>query len=78
MIPPLLLVLSVAVGLKIPIILAPAMHEAMYQNELIKRNVQRLKDIGIEFLEPGISEGKAKLVEPERVLKYILGRILYR
>jgi phosphopantothenoylcysteine decarboxylase / phosphopantothenate---cysteine ligase len=67
-------VLSVAVGSKIPIILAPAMHEAMYHNELIKRNVQRLKDIGIEFLEPGISEGKAKLVEPERVLKYILGR----
>ena len=67
-------VLSVAVGSKIPIILAPAMHEAMYQNELIKRNVQRLREIGIEFLEPDISEGKAKVVEPEEVLKYIFRR----
>ena len=67
-------VLAVAVGSKIPILLAPAMHEAMYQNELIRRNVQRLKDIGIEFLEPDISEGKAKVVEPGEVLKFILRR----
>ena len=37
-------VLSVALGSRIPIIIAPAMHESMYDNRLIQENIQRVKD----------------------------------
>lgn len=69
---PVTSVLSVALGSKIPIMIAPAMHKSMYDNEFIKQNICRLKDQGIEILDPLISEGKAKLISPEQVLKFIL------
>jgi phosphopantothenoylcysteine decarboxylase/phosphopantothenate--cysteine ligase len=71
---PVTSVLSVALGSKIPIIIAPAMHESMYENHIIKENIQRLKDQGVEVLEPLIFEGKAKIVEPEQVLKTVLNK----
>jgi len=61
-------VLSVAMGSKIPIIIAPAMHEAMYGNNFIKQNVQRLREQGVILVEPNIEEGKAKVAEPLRLL----------
>lgn len=71
---PVTSVLSVALGSKISIMIAPAMHESMYDNSFIKENISRLKDQGVEFLEPLISEGKAKVAHPEQVLKSILNK----
>jgi phosphopantothenoylcysteine decarboxylase/phosphopantothenate--cysteine ligase len=61
-------VLSVALGSKIPMIIAPAMHQAMYQNKFIQNNVEKLRGQGIAFVDPNISEGKAKVAEPRLVL----------
>ncbi len=61
-------VLSVAMGSKIPIIIAPAMHEAMYGNNFIKENVQKLREQGVILVEPNIEESKAKVAEPLRLL----------
>lgn len=65
-------VLTVALGSRIPVIVAPAMHESMYTNDIIRQNVDRLKDIGVKFLEPSIEEGKAKIMEPELVLQSVV------
>ncbi len=65
-------VLTVALGSRIPIIVAPAMHESMYTNYIIRQNVDRLKDIGVKFLEPFVEEGKAKIMEPELVLQSVM------
>jgi len=64
---PVTSVLSVALGSKIPVIVAPAMHEAMYENRFIQQNVDRLKE-HVMFVEPKVEEGKAKVAEPEQVL----------
>jgi phosphopantothenoylcysteine decarboxylase/phosphopantothenate--cysteine ligase len=64
---PVTSVLSVALGSKIPIIIAPAMHEAMYKNRFIQQNVDRLRG-HITFVEPSMEEGKAKAAEPRHVL----------
>lgn len=64
---PVTSVLSVALGSKIPIVIAPAMHEAMYENKFIQQNVQKLRGHVI-FVDPAIAEGKAKAAEPEQVL----------
>ena len=71
---PVTSVLSVALGSKIPIIIAPAMHQSMYDNPFIKENIRRLRNQGIEFLEPLLSEGKAKVVHPEQALKTVLDK----
>jgi phosphopantothenoylcysteine decarboxylase/phosphopantothenate--cysteine ligase len=65
---PVTSVLSVALGSKVPIIIAPAMHKAMFDNKFIQQNVQKLKNHGIVFVEPTMAEDKAKVTEPERVL----------
>src|SRR5437867_5695181 len=64
---PVTSVLSVALGSKIPIIIAPAMHEAMYKNRFIQQNVDRLRG-HITVVEPSMEEGKAKAAEPRHVL----------
>lgn len=65
-------VLSVALGSKIPIIIAPAMHEAMYGNRIIRENVVKLRDNGITIVEPEMAEGKAKVAEPARVFRIVM------
>ncbi len=62
---------SVALGSKIPVMIAPAMHEAMYDNPILKENIDKLKGL-VEFIEPNIVEGKAKVAEPEVVLNAVL------
>ena len=68
---PIATVLSVGFGSKIPITIALAMHQAMYENDAIKRNIEFLKK-KVDFIGPHIVEGKAKAAEPEEVLDFVL------
>jgi len=68
---PISTVLTVGFGSKIPILMCLAMHESMYDNSAVKKNIQFLKN-KIEFLSPQMIEGKAKASEPEDVLEYVL------
>jgi len=69
---PITSILSVALGSKIPIFIAPAMHEAMYYNQLVIENIVKLKKVGVIFLDPEITEGKAKIIQPEQALQSVL------
>jgi phosphopantothenoylcysteine decarboxylase/phosphopantothenate--cysteine ligase len=64
---PVTSILSVALGSKIPIIVAPAMHEAMYENIFVQQNVSKLKEHMV-FVQPKIEGGKAKVADPEHML----------
>ncbi|MDQ3999018.1 MAG: bifunctional phosphopantothenoylcysteine decarboxylase/phosphopantothenate--cysteine ligase CoaBC [Thermoproteota archaeon] len=64
---PVTSILSVALGSKIPIIVAPAMHEAMYENIFVQQNVSKLKEHMVS-IEPKIEGGKAKVADPEHML----------
>ncbi|MDQ3839275.1 MAG: bifunctional phosphopantothenoylcysteine decarboxylase/phosphopantothenate--cysteine ligase CoaBC [Thermoproteota archaeon] len=68
---PVTSVLSVALGSKLPIVVAPAMHRSMYANPIISKNIDTLKKLGVLFVDPYISEKKAKLAEPEELLRVI-------
>src|ERR671923_632275 len=65
---PVTSIISVALGSKIPIIVAPAMHDAMYENIFFQQNVSKLRE-HMAFIEPKMEGGKAKLAEPEQVLR---------
>lgn len=64
-------VLTVALGSNIPIVICPAMHEAMYYNRIIQENIKKLKTNGVKFLEPRIEQGKAKLIAANELLQYV-------
>lgn len=65
---PVTSVLSIALGSSIPIIIAPAMHEAMYHNTIIKSNIRKLETIGVKFSMPVLEEDKAKVAPIDLVI----------
>lgn len=58
-----------------PILIAPAMHDTMYDNPFLVENIERLRRAGIEVMDPFIEESKAKLPEPDAIVERAL-RIL--
>ncbi|MEO9277115.1 MAG: bifunctional phosphopantothenoylcysteine decarboxylase/phosphopantothenate--cysteine ligase CoaBC [Nitrososphaera sp.] len=68
---PISTVLSVGFGSKIPIVISLAMHQAMYENPSVVKNIEFLKD-KVDFISPQFVEDKAKAAEPEEVLDFVL------
>ncbi len=50
-----------ALGKKVPILLAPTMHESMYHNPILQENLERAQHYGITIIPPRVGEGKAKI-----------------
>jgi phosphopantothenoylcysteine decarboxylase/phosphopantothenate--cysteine ligase len=50
------------------------MHEPLYDHPIVQENISRLKKIGVEFIEPEILEGKAKIASTEKIVRSIIGR----
>ena len=46
------LLTCVALGVKAPILIAPAMNTEMYQNKIVQENCTKLRKIGIKFIDP--------------------------
>jgi phosphopantothenoylcysteine decarboxylase/phosphopantothenate--cysteine ligase len=52
---------TTALGTDIPVIVAPAMHEPMYDHPGVLESIARVESWGVGFIEPRIEEGKAKI-----------------
>ena len=70
---PISTVLSVGLGSKIPIVIALAMHQAMYENPAVIKNIEFLQK-KVSFIAPNFVEGKAKAAEPEEILDFVLDK----
>ena len=64
-----------ALGAGIPILIAPAMHETMYNNPLIAAHIRTLEKLGVEFVTPKFEEEKAKLADTEEIVERVIRRI---
>ena len=69
---PIPTVLTVALGSKTPIVICPAMHESMYENPAVLRNIRYLTQKSVVFAGPQMIEGKAKAPEPEYILDNVI------
>lgn len=64
-------------------IVAPAMNTNMYENPVVQANLKKLKEFGMEVIEPASGmlacrvEGKGKLPSEEVLLEYILREIQF-
>jgi len=72
---PVTTVAATAIGSRIPVVIAPAMHEPLYDHPMVQENVQRLKKIGVEFVEPEILEGKAKIASTGKIVDAVITRL---
>lgn len=59
---------TTALGADIPIVVAPAMHEPMYDHPGVMDAIERLEEWDVRFVEPRLEEGKAKIAEDEAIL----------
>src|SRR5213594_2147109 len=71
---PVTTVAATAIGSRIPVMIAPAMHEPLYDHPIVQENISRLKKIGVEFIEPEVSEGKAKIASTENIVRSVIAR----
>jgi phosphopantothenoylcysteine decarboxylase/phosphopantothenate--cysteine ligase len=52
---------TTALGADVPVVVAPAMHEPMYDHPGVLASIERLEEWGVTFVDPRIEEGKAKI-----------------
>jgi phosphopantothenoylcysteine decarboxylase/phosphopantothenate--cysteine ligase len=52
---------TTALGADVPVVCAPAMHEPMYDHPGVRSALDQLTEWGVEFVDPRIEEGKAKI-----------------
>lgn len=59
---------TTAFGSSIPIMIVPAMHESMYDHPIVIENIGKLIELGVEFANPVMEEGAAKIVGNEEIV----------
>jgi len=68
---------TTAIGSRKPVMVVPAMHEAMYRHPAVVRNMEALRTMGVLLVGPRVEEGKAKIAESDRIVleaERLLGR----
>lgn len=62
------------------VLMVPAMNTAMFENKIVKNNINKLKEYGYEFIEPEIGtmamkdekSGVGRLPKPQNIISYII------
>ncbi len=72
---PVTTVAATAIGSKIPVLIAPAMHEPLYDHPIVQQNIARLEEIGVLFIEPEIVEGKAKVASTDKIVRAVINKL---
>jgi len=59
---------TTALGCGKPVLIVPAMHHSMYRHPAVRENIKTLKKWGVEFVDPVIEEGKAKIAGADEIV----------
>ena len=59
---------TTALGAGVPVIIAPAMHEPMYDHPGVLEAIDRVASWGVDFVDPRIEEGKAKIATEDAIV----------
>jgi phosphopantothenoylcysteine decarboxylase/phosphopantothenate--cysteine ligase len=58
---------TTALGADLPVVVVPAMHEPMYDHPGVLDALDRLESWGVQFADPRIEEGKAKIATEDAI-----------
>ena len=59
---------TTALGAGVPVVVAPAMHEPMYDHPGVLDAISRVESWGVDFVDPRIEEGKAKIATEDAIV----------
>ena len=59
---------TTALGADVPVVVAPAMHEPMYDHPGVLDAIERVQSWGVDFVDPRLEEGKAKIATEEAIV----------
>jgi phosphopantothenoylcysteine decarboxylase/phosphopantothenate--cysteine ligase len=59
---------TTALGSKKPVLVVPAMHNSMYRHPAVTENISKLKQWGVQIVDPRIEEGKAKMAGIDEII----------
>ncbi|WP_423751359.1 bifunctional phosphopantothenoylcysteine decarboxylase/phosphopantothenate--cysteine ligase CoaBC [Salinirarus marinus] len=62
---------TTALGADVPVVVAPAMHEPMYDHPGVADAIDRVESWGVDFVPPRLEEGKAKIASEEAILTHV-------
>jgi phosphopantothenoylcysteine decarboxylase / phosphopantothenate---cysteine ligase len=65
---------TVAIGSKLPVLIAPAMHLAMYEHPAVQKNVEALKGMGAVFIGPTVLGKKARVATVEEIVDRVIAQ----
>lgn len=63
---------TVALGSGMPMAIVPAMHDSMYNNPAVQKNVERLKEWGVRFIGPNSDGVRAKVASKDEVVAWTI------
>lgn len=66
---------TVALGSGVPVLIAPAMHGAMFNNPMVAENIVKLKKAGVEFIGPRMEGKKAKIAVKEEIVHAVIRKL---
>lgn len=67
---PVTTLIASALGKKIPVCIAPTMHESLYHNPFLQQNLHNAYAFGIQVIPPRESEGKSKIPDLESLIAF--------
>jgi phosphopantothenoylcysteine decarboxylase/phosphopantothenate--cysteine ligase len=59
---------TTALGAGLPVVIAPAMHEPMYDHPGVLDAIDRVESWGVQFVDPRLEEGKAKIASEDAIV----------
>ncbi|OAQ52810.1 phosphopantothenoylcysteine decarboxylase [Natrinema mahii] len=59
---------TTALGADTPVVIAPAMHEPMYDHPGVLEAIDTVAEWGVDFVDPRLEEGKAKIASEEAIV----------
>ncbi|AFZ72055.1 bifunctional phosphopantothenoylcysteine decarboxylase/phosphopantothenate--cysteine ligase CoaBC [Natronobacterium gregoryi] len=59
---------TTALGTDVPVVIVPAMHKPMYDHPGVLEAIDAVDEWGVEFVDPRIEEGKAKIASEEAIV----------
>ncbi len=78
------LLTTVVMASNTKVIFAPAMNTVMYNNPIVKSNMEKLKGLGYEFIQPGTGllacgdYGEGKMAEPVDIVEYLISSMIQK
>ncbi|MGB7571999.1 MAG: bifunctional phosphopantothenoylcysteine decarboxylase/phosphopantothenate--cysteine ligase CoaBC [Methanothrix sp.] len=62
---------TTALGSGKPVAVVPAMHEAMYRHPAVLKNLEALRGMGVQLIDPRLEEGKAKIADNAAIVREV-------